>query len=64
MRVICLAEGQLALSNANGDYRAGYQEVTFPKYERYVDAGAVTYSHGPLQSQKPFSPPRGVWYVK
>jgi hypothetical protein len=27
---------RLALSAARGKYRKGYQDVTFPKYERYV----------------------------
>ena len=38
-----LPKAQLALSKANGDYRAGNQEVTFPKYVRYVaDAADLT----------------------
>jgi hypothetical protein len=35
----------VALSAPRGEYRKGYQDVTFPKYERYVadaaDMGAV-----------------------
>lgn len=31
---------RLALSKANGDYVKGYQDVTFPKYSRYVDDAA------------------------
>jgi hypothetical protein len=27
-------------SQARGDYRKGYQDVTFPKYTRYVDDAA------------------------
>jgi predicted dehydrogenase len=47
--VVCGSEGtfhiqpldnpsaRLALSKARGTYKAGYQDVTFPKYVRYVD---------------------------
>ena len=31
---------RIALQTARGDYRQGYQEVRFPKYERYVDDAA------------------------
>jgi predicted dehydrogenase len=31
---------RLALGQPRGDYRAGYQDVTFPQYERYVDDAA------------------------
>jgi predicted dehydrogenase len=31
---------KIALSAARGDYKKGYQDVTFPKYERYVDDAA------------------------
>ena len=31
---------RVALSRPRGEYRQGYQNVTFPKYERYVDDAA------------------------
>ena len=31
---------RVALSTARGEYRKGYQDVTFPKYTRYVDDAA------------------------
>jgi predicted dehydrogenase len=31
---------RLALSKPRGEYKAGYQDVTFPKYVRYVDDAA------------------------
>lgn len=31
---------RLALSTARGDYRSGYQDITFPKYVRYVGDAA------------------------
>ena len=31
---------RLALSKPRGDYKAGYQDVSFPKYTRYVDDAA------------------------
>jgi predicted dehydrogenase len=31
---------RVALSTARGEYHKGYQEVRFPKYERYVDDAA------------------------
>jgi predicted dehydrogenase len=31
---------RVALSQARGDYRAGYQDIQFPKYTRYVDDAA------------------------
>ena len=33
-------KAQLALLQPRGRFRKGYQEVTFPKYTRYVDAAA------------------------
>ena len=30
----------MALSKPRGKYRAGYQDVTFPKYTRYIDDAA------------------------
>ena len=37
---------QVALNSDCGDYRAGYQEVTFPRYTRYV-ADAADMAHDP-----------------
>jgi hypothetical protein len=31
---------RVALSEPRGSYRKGYQEVTFPKYQRYVEDAA------------------------
>ncbi len=31
---------RVALSKARGDFRAGYQDISFPKYTRYVDDAA------------------------
>ena len=50
--VVCGSEGtfhiqpldsptaRVAFAKARGDYRAGYQDVAFPKYTRYVDDAA------------------------
>jgi predicted dehydrogenase len=33
-------KARLALSKPHGEYRKGYQDVTFPRYQRYVDDAA------------------------
>ncbi|HAY80429.1 MAG TPA: gfo/Idh/MocA family oxidoreductase, partial [Planctomycetaceae bacterium] len=33
-------KARVALRNARGDYRKGYQEITFPRFVRYVDDAA------------------------